>query len=102
MGFEIGMEYAEDAEKAGISEFKYTEGLNGSPTFIKAMADIVSEHLDNKLNYSPQYKMKCLTCTKPLCRRIINPYYTSAAAVQDEQGPSEDPVEVAGASAAAG
>lgn len=71
--FEIGIEYAEDAEKAGISDFRYTEGLNGSPTFIRAMADIVSSHLDAKENYSPQYKMKCLKCTKPMCRQLMNP-----------------------------
>jgi len=73
--YEIGREYAEDAHKAGITEFKYTEGLNGSPTFINTLADIVGEHLDSKQNYSSQYKMKCLTCTKPLCRQIMNPAF---------------------------
>lgn len=39
--FEIGMEYKEDAEAVGITDFKYTEGLNGSKMFIQAQADIV-------------------------------------------------------------
>uniref|UniRef100_A0A7S2W492 Ferrochelatase n=1 Tax=Mucochytrium quahogii TaxID=96639 RepID=A0A7S2W492_9STRA len=73
--YEIGMEYAEDAQKAGIANFKYTEGLNGSETFITALADIVCEHLDNGENHSPQYKMKCMTCTKPMCRQLMNPKY---------------------------
>jgi len=73
--FEIGMEYAEDAEKAGIADFKHTEGLNGSSTFCEALADIVSEHLDTKRNFSSQYKMKCFSCIKPMCRQIMNPAF---------------------------
>ncbi len=73
--FEIGIEYAEDAHKAGISEFKYTEGLNGSPTFARALADMVVGHLDKRHNHSPQYKMKCLTCTKPMCRQLLSPAF---------------------------
>jgi len=73
--YEIGMEYAEDAEKAGITDFRFTEGLNGSETFINTLADIVCEHLDAKENHSPQYKMKCLTCTKPHCRQLLNPAF---------------------------
>lgn len=50
-------------------------GLNGSEIFAKALADIVTEHLDRKENFSPQYKQKCLSCTKPMCRQILNPAY---------------------------
>lgn len=73
--FEIGHEYAEDAEKLGVKEFKFTEGLNGSETFHHALADVVDKHLKAKVNHSAQYKMKCLTCEKPLCRKVINPAY---------------------------
>mmetsp|Transcript_28950 Transcript_28950/g.50919 ORF Transcript_28950/g.50919 Transcript_28950/m.50919 type:complete len:411 (-) Transcript_28950:287-1519(-) len=73
--YEIGMEYAEEAEEAGISNFKYTEGLNGSPLFIDALADIVTKHLDEGKNHSAQYKQKCLTCQKPMCRQLINPAF---------------------------
>lgn len=40
--YEIGMEYAEEAEEQGITHFKMTEGLNGSPIFAQALADILS------------------------------------------------------------
>jgi ferrochelatase len=76
--YEIGIEYAEEAEEAGITNFKCTEGLNGSPIFIEALADIVDNHLTEKQNYSAQYKMKCLKCTKPLCRQIMNPMFGAA------------------------
>eukprot|EP00039_Didymoeca_costata_P012679 m.183628 g.183628 ORF g.183628 m.183628 type:complete len:423 (-) comp15548_c0_seq1:4409-5677(-) len=75
--FEIGIEYAEEAKEIGISHFHMTEGLNGSPTFIRAQADIVKDHLDSGKNYSNQYKMKCIGCTKPLCRQIVNPAFSS-------------------------
>lgn len=75
--FEIGIEYKEEAEELGVSKFKFCEGLNGSEKFAHALADIVREHLDRGENYSPQYKQKCLTCTKPLCRQIINPAFGS-------------------------
>jgi len=73
--FEIGIEYAEEAEEVGIQNFCFTEGMNGSEVFIRALADIVSNHLDKKKNHSPQYKRKCLTCIKPLCRTLNNPMY---------------------------
>lgn len=73
--FEIGQEYKEEAEEVGITNFEYTEGLNGSPIFIQALADIVQGHLQSKQNWGPQYKQKCLTCTKPLCRQLVNPMW---------------------------
>jgi hypothetical protein len=50
-------------------------GLNGSETFVAALANIVKGHLDRRENFSAQYRQKCLTCTKPLCRKIINPAF---------------------------
>jgi len=81
--YEIGMEYKEDAAEAGISDFRYTEGLNGSETFIQAQADIVKRHLDTKELCSAQYKMKCVTCEKPQCRKIINPAEKMAGVFTD-------------------
>jgi len=73
--FEIGIEYAEEAEEAGITNFKFTQGLNDSPLFIDALADLVVTHLDEGRNHSAQYKQKCLMCAKPMCRQIVNPAF---------------------------
>jgi len=73
--FEIGIEYAEEAEEHGIKHFKYTEGLNGSEIFADAMSNLVATHLDEEKNFSVQYTQKCLGCEKPMCRKIINPAY---------------------------
>jgi ferrochelatase len=70
--FEIAIEYAHLAKESGIEEFDYTAGLNGSGTFAQALCDVVSEHLDRKENYGPQYKMRCLTCNNAQCRGIMN------------------------------
>ena len=73
--FEIDMEYRELAHEKGIEHFGMTEGLNGSKTFVHALAEICTDHLDKKVNYSPQYKMKCLGCEKPYCRGIVGAAY---------------------------
>jgi ferrochelatase len=39
--YEINIEARELAERLGIQRFHVTVGLNGSPTFIRALADIV-------------------------------------------------------------
>jgi ferrochelatase len=38
---EIDIEYAEEAHKLGISDFRRTESLNSSPTFIRCLAELV-------------------------------------------------------------
>lgn len=38
-----------------------------------ALVSHMQAHLDNKELCSAQYKMKCVTCVKPQCRKIINP-----------------------------
>ena len=39
--YEINIEARELAERLGIQHFHVTLGLNGSPTFIRALADLV-------------------------------------------------------------
>lgn len=69
--FEVDIEYRHLAKEKGIEQFLLTRGLNDSPTFVAALAEILSAHLDAQVNYSPQYKMRCLTCEKPQCRGIL-------------------------------
>lgn len=46
---EIDIEYAEEAHKLGISNFKRTESLNSSPTFIRCLAELVQDALKVKI-----------------------------------------------------
>jgi protoporphyrin/coproporphyrin ferrochelatase len=41
--FELGIEYRRQAKEAGVHQYEVMEGLNDSPTFIKALADLVAE-----------------------------------------------------------
>jgi protoporphyrin/coproporphyrin ferrochelatase len=71
--FEIDIEYAEDAEKAGIEQFKRAPSLNDEPLLFDAMAEIAATHLDSQLPASPQYALNCPQCVNPMCRTIVNP-----------------------------
>lgn len=42
---EIDIEYAAEAHKIGISDFRRTESLNSSPTFIRCLAELVRQAL---------------------------------------------------------
>ncbi len=44
---EIDIEYAEEARKLGISNFRRTESLNSSPTFIRCLAELVKEKIQS-------------------------------------------------------
>ncbi len=46
--FEVGIEFRHLAEKAGVEQFEVTEGLNYSPKFIDALAQLVFLHLEKE------------------------------------------------------
>jgi ferrochelatase len=46
--FELGIEYRRQAKEAGVRQYEVTEGLNDSPTFIKALADLVTERMSGE------------------------------------------------------
>lgn len=71
--FEIDIEYAEEAEEHGITNFKRCPSLNDEPLLFQAMADIVKHHLDTETLHSPQYPLNCPGCTNPTCRSMRNP-----------------------------
>lgn len=71
--FEIDIEYAEEAQEAGIELFQRAPSLNGSETFQDALADIVTTHIESGEACTLQYKLNCAGCTNPTCRHIINP-----------------------------
>ena len=70
---EIDIEYKELAEKSGIARFHRAPSLNGSLGFQRALAEIVSAHLQAGELYSSQYKLRCPGCTNPECKKILNP-----------------------------
>ena len=43
--FELGIEYRRQAKEAGVRQYEVTEGLNDSPKFIAALAELVAEKL---------------------------------------------------------
>jgi ferrochelatase len=49
---EIDHEAREQAAALGIRQFEMTSGLNDSPTFIAALADLVKDALDMELSHA--------------------------------------------------
>merc|ERR1711871_129039 len=71
--YEIDIEYAEEAEEAGIEIFKRAPSLNGSAVFQEALADLVATHLKTGHVATLQYAINCAGCTNASCRIIVNP-----------------------------
>lgn len=51
----------------GLTGVKRSESLNGSPVFIKALADIAAEHLQKGTTVSTQMMLRCPGCTNETC-----------------------------------
>lgn len=73
--YELDIEYKHIAYQNGINKYIRVKALNNNKCFINGLANIVSTHLNDKLNYSEQYKLKCHNCINPNCRHIINPIF---------------------------
>lgn len=71
--YEIDIEYAKEAEEAGIKMFRRAASLNDEPLLSTAQAELVAEHLRKGDVSSNQYKLNCPQCTNPACRTIVNP-----------------------------
>lgn len=65
--FELDLEYGELAKEHGVTGFKRAESLNDSPIFIRALADIVHDHIQNSYPLSSQLMIRCPSCTNPDC-----------------------------------
>lgn len=68
--YELDLEYGKEAEELGM-EVVRAESLNESPVFIRALADIVTEHLHSveagKGPTSVQMSLRCPGCTNDTC-----------------------------------
>ncbi|KAK2191495.1 hypothetical protein NP493_49g02002 [Ridgeia piscesae] len=65
---ELDLEYARDlGTKVGVKNIRRAAALNARPTFIKTLATIVKEHLDENVSCSCQFKLCCPMCANPVC-----------------------------------
>lgn len=68
---ELDLEYAGAvAKECGISNIRRAASLNDNPVFIKALADIVYEHLQSRKPHSVQLTLRCPMCTNPVCGKM--------------------------------
>jgi len=66
--YELDLEYAGKlAAEVGVKNIRRTRSLNDSPTFIKALAEIVKSHLVDNLSCSKRLPLRCPMCVNPAC-----------------------------------
>jgi ferrochelatase len=53
--------------ETGLDSVKRVESLNGSPVFIRALADLAKSHLEKGIACSPQMGLRCPGCTSERC-----------------------------------
>ncbi|MFG2776835.1 ferrochelatase [Streptomyces prunicolor] len=70
---EIDIEFAEAAEKAGVTRFRRAPAPNDDPLFLDGMAQVVAEHLASEAVCGPQFALRCAGCVDPACREVLNP-----------------------------
>jgi ferrochelatase len=75
---ELDIEYAELAHHVGITHFKRAPALNDDPLFIRALAEIVRDHLCGGELHSTQYKLRCPGCENAMCRTLLNPAHSGS------------------------
>lgn len=54
-------------ESGHADTVKRAESLNGSPIFIKGLADLAKEHLESGITCSLQMGLRCPGCTSERC-----------------------------------
>jgi len=68
--YELDLEYGKEARELGM-EVHRAESLNGSPVFVRALADIVTQHLkENDAGAPPtsvQMGLRCPGCSNVTC-----------------------------------
>lgn len=77
--FELDLEYLEEAKEMGLTGVRRSESLNGSPVFIRALADIAANHLKHGQTVSTQMMLRCPGCTNETCKDAKNYFKTGGA-----------------------
>ncbi|KAK2167496.1 hypothetical protein LSH36_27g09111 [Paralvinella palmiformis] len=68
--YELDLEYAKHlGEKVGMKMIRRAAALNDNQTFIRALADIVKEHINNFKSSTKQFELCCPLCTNPACQK---------------------------------
>jgi ferrochelatase len=71
--YEIDVDLFRRAKKAGITQIRRSPGPNVRPPFIRALAEIVADHLKSGETASTQYPVRCFGCDNELCRQVLAP-----------------------------
>lgn len=73
---ELDIEFAEEAEKAGIKHYIRAPSLNDNATFCQSLADRVLYHLNEEIPrgepFNTQLTLRCPSCTNPSCQEMRN------------------------------
>ncbi|PIK47776.1 hypothetical protein BSL78_15355 [Apostichopus japonicus] len=65
---ELDLEYATElAEECGVENIRRAASLNDNPTFVKAMAHLVKDHLASNSPCSKQLPLRCPMCVNAIC-----------------------------------
>ncbi|XP_041983447.1 ferrochelatase, mitochondrial [Aricia agestis] len=66
---ELDIEYCDEvAKEAGVLQIERAAAPNDHPTFIKALAEVVSQHLNSGAGASTQYLTRCPHCVSARCK----------------------------------
>lgn len=70
---ELDIEYGQElAKEIGVKYFRRISTPNDHPIFIKAIGELVKNHLSCGEIYSPQLKLRCPMCTNAVCHDMRN------------------------------
>lgn len=70
--YELDLEYSTQLSAKHNITIKRADAMNASPTFIKAMADLVKSHLDSNVACSRQLLLRCPMCNNATCGKAKN------------------------------
>lgn len=66
--YELDLEYAKElASETKVENIRRAASLNDSPTFIRALSEIVAEHLQSDKVTTSQYHLRCPQCKNASC-----------------------------------
>eukprot|EP00914_Ancora_sagittata_P031797 GHVO01064451.1.p1 GENE.GHVO01064451.1~~GHVO01064451.1.p1 ORF type:complete len:425 (-),score=49.42 GHVO01064451.1:251-1348(-) len=87
--YELDLEYAKHlGDKVGAKMIRRAAALNDRPSFIKAQAELVAEHLQAHVAHSPQLPLRCPMCVNATCGKAkewFNEHQDTLSAVREKE-----------------